>query len=295
MKTVNLLWTGGWDSTFRLLDLILLKKRKVQTYYIIDAGRPSTGIELLTIKNIRHRLCKLYPAARELLLPTKYYAAGDIGPNHEITQSYQVLRERYGIGSQYEWLARFAYEQGIHNLEMSIAHQDGRVFRALEKFVIRRESGGDTTFEIDKKHEGTDIFRVFKDIRLPILDISKIRMVEISKAAGFNDLMELSWFCHTPRRSGAPCGRCNPCICAIEEGLAWRLPWVSRARYHLRAYAAPHLRIYFLLLSVLERHPKLYSIARKIRRTIFSVKKSVLDPEMIPETKTPNSGHATNH
>ena len=35
-RAVKLLWTGGWDSTFRLLQLLLLYEKKVQPYYIID-------------------------------------------------------------------------------------------------------------------------------------------------------------------------------------------------------------------------------------------------------------------
>ena len=39
---VNILWTGGWDSTFQLLSLLLLHGRKVTPYYLIDAERLST-------------------------------------------------------------------------------------------------------------------------------------------------------------------------------------------------------------------------------------------------------------
>src|SRR5690606_13578695 len=33
---VNLLWTGGWDSTFRLLSLVVQQHRCVQPYYVLD-------------------------------------------------------------------------------------------------------------------------------------------------------------------------------------------------------------------------------------------------------------------
>src|SRR5688572_33020809 len=36
---VALLWTGGWDSTFRLLMLLLVERRAVQSYYIVDRLR----------------------------------------------------------------------------------------------------------------------------------------------------------------------------------------------------------------------------------------------------------------
>jgi len=52
---VNLLWTGGWDSTFRLLYLVFVEKRRVQPYYIVDTERRSTLNELKTMHLIREK------------------------------------------------------------------------------------------------------------------------------------------------------------------------------------------------------------------------------------------------
>jgi len=41
---VNLLWTGGWDSTFRLLQLILDTRATIQPVYVIDTARRSSLI-----------------------------------------------------------------------------------------------------------------------------------------------------------------------------------------------------------------------------------------------------------
>ena len=48
---VNLLWTGGWDSTFRLLSLVLIKRKPVQPFYVIDVGRVSTIREIKTMQH----------------------------------------------------------------------------------------------------------------------------------------------------------------------------------------------------------------------------------------------------
>lgn len=40
MQTHHLLWTGGWDSTFRVLQLLLCSRDAVQPHYIIDPERP---------------------------------------------------------------------------------------------------------------------------------------------------------------------------------------------------------------------------------------------------------------
>jgi hypothetical protein len=38
----------------------------------------------------------------------------------------------------------------------------------------------------------------------------------------FSEIMEKTWFCHTPVH-GEPCGVCNPCSHAIEEGLVFKI------------------------------------------------------------------------
>ena len=49
---VMLLWTGGWDSTFRLLWLSWIEGRTVQPLYIAEEGRASTAAELSAMKKI---------------------------------------------------------------------------------------------------------------------------------------------------------------------------------------------------------------------------------------------------
>src|ERR1700745_3309718 len=97
-ETVNLLWTGGWDSTFRLLDLLLVKQKKVQTFYIIDPDRRSAGIELRTMATIKQYLLEKHPQISRSLQPTRYKHLNDICKNKQITESYDRLRKRYLIG-----------------------------------------------------------------------------------------------------------------------------------------------------------------------------------------------------
>ena len=52
-EPINLFWTGGWDSTFRLLQLIIVFRKRVQPYYIIDTTRKSVQNEKQAINKIR--------------------------------------------------------------------------------------------------------------------------------------------------------------------------------------------------------------------------------------------------
>lgn len=84
----HLFWTGGWDSTFRLLQLLLEEKKEVQPHYIV-ISQPSTGKEIDTMLMIRHELYRLYPETRDLLKPIKFESEGQIKPNNDITDIYE--------------------------------------------------------------------------------------------------------------------------------------------------------------------------------------------------------------
>ena len=45
-QPINLFWTGGMDSTFRLIQLTVVYNKVVQPYYIIDPNRNSILFEI---------------------------------------------------------------------------------------------------------------------------------------------------------------------------------------------------------------------------------------------------------
>lgn len=50
--TVNILWTGGWDSTFRVVELSRMEGITIQPVYVIDPNRKSVPYELRAMDNI---------------------------------------------------------------------------------------------------------------------------------------------------------------------------------------------------------------------------------------------------
>jgi 7-cyano-7-deazaguanine synthase len=110
MPTINLLWTGGLDSTFRLCHLSHYAVT-VQPYYIKEK-RKSMKNEIRAMDKIRVLLSKNYNKDFSIL-PTIYVDRDTIVADAEIEKSWNVLHEKYVIGSQYEYLARFAKQQNI--------------------------------------------------------------------------------------------------------------------------------------------------------------------------------------
>ena len=223
-ENVNLLWTGGWDSTFQLLQLVLVQRLPVTTYYLINPEkRRSTCMELRTIKRIKEHLWKEYPHTRDLLKSTHYSAVADIAKDAEITESFQKISNEIVIGKQYEWISRFCKEYKIRNMQLCIHHHDhGR--HCCEELIVEGSDRDHALFCLDPAFEGTDRYIVYSCFSFPLFRHTKMEMYEIAVERKFLDVMGMTWFCHTPTSDMSPCGKCGPCIQAIEEGLGWRLP-----------------------------------------------------------------------
>ena len=251
-----LLWTGGWDSTFRLLSLLISERREVQPYYILDdpRRRPAIAAEREAMRLIRQRLLQRYPEAAVRLADTIECPVTAIAADQEIFRYYERCLASGFIGGQYEWLARYCRQHHIEGMELSI-HRDDKARALLEGLIDARRDRLDEHFAGDGRYE------LFKSFRLPLFDLTKCEMRDAARQAGFADLMQLTWFCHRPRR-GEPCGTCNPCIYTIEEGLPERVPTAGRIRYRLRV--VPRMRRW------LTRHPNLYMRIRALYRRLRS-------------------------
>ena len=99
-------WTGGWDSTFRMVQLSR-QDLVIQPVYIGGDNRPSERIELATMNTISALLTQ-HQGTKAKILPLKIVQKEDIPPNAEITEAFYEIRKSIPIGTQYEYLARYA-------------------------------------------------------------------------------------------------------------------------------------------------------------------------------------------
>lgn len=224
------LWTGGWDSTFRLLDLVLVRECQVQPYYLVDAERPSTEAELRAMTEIRRQLDKINPDAGRRLLPLKSAEVVSIEPDANITKAYLDLRRQGPLGSQYEWLAAFADKNDLRDLELSIdkgSRPHIILADALKPFV---DEGGRSYRLVNTPSDPS--LNLFRRFAFPLLEMSKVDMDRYAQVNSFRSLLDLTWFCHTPR-DGRPCGTCSPCYQVMQAGLAERIPLRGRSMYYI--------------------------------------------------------------
>lgn len=236
---VNLLWTGGWDSTFRLLQLLLVHRVAVVPYYLDDHTRASTPIELRTMARISSRLRETYPHTRELLQPLRVAAVVSVAEDADIEGALLQVRRRSFIGSQYAWLPAFCKQSGIVDMELGV-HVDDKVQALLRAFAMEFDHpAGFRSVRVDPRHEETAEFRLFRYFSFPLFHVDKVEIGRQADAQGWGEIMDMTWFCHTPIRD-RPCGICAPCVYTIEEGLGRRVPASRRVlSFFYRRLALP--------------------------------------------------------
>ncbi|OOC48929.1 MULTISPECIES: hypothetical protein [Thioalkalivibrio] len=232
MHTIKLLWTGGWDSSYRLLDLALHRQHRVQPIYVLDPRRKSYVHELRAMATIRAGL-ESRPEARGRVAPVRVYLRDDILASPDITTLYQRLASEVHVGTQYDWLARLCAQEGLRDLELSLTgHEAGT---ELQERLFRNPQCGDYRFR-----EDDFAWELFQYYRFPLLSVTKEAMKFDAEAKGFLPLLEQSWFCHSPIL-GRPCGHCQPCRFSRESNRAIQysrlgplLELARRARSSLR-------------------------------------------------------------
>ena len=227
METVNILWTGGLDSTYRVLELSRLPVI-IKPYYIWDKTRGSIKQELNAMKKISRDIA-VNPATKAKLLSVNVVMDSDINDNPEITNAWKVLNDKYALGSQYDYLARFAKQNGLKlevGLECSERSKASNTIKKETSIQIYNSlSGGYSVYFIDSSKSSYEGGLVFKDLLLPatLWNMSKLDEIKKYKEWGYERTINKTWFCHRPV-FGMPCGHCNPCKDCLNEGLAFRVP-----------------------------------------------------------------------
>jgi hypothetical protein len=244
---IHLFWTGGYDSTFRLLQILLLEKKSVQTYYIIDKGRRSLPNELEAMFKISHTLITAYEHTRALFLPTRFYWMNHIKPDTEITSAYHAAKQGKVISPQYEYMARFCKQHKINRMELSVEHLVNPTDPLRFQPYIQR-IGDSQQFSLREDIRGQAEYVLYHYFHFPIYGYSKVSMAKEVKAQGWEQIMDMTWFCQKPIRGKYPCGQCAPCQQYILEGMGSRIPLRNRI------YSRIKQSKYFTYLNPLAEH-----------------------------------------
>lgn len=227
-KIVSIFWTGGYDSTFRIVQLSRCNA-DIQPIYISD-NRKCEANELKAIEDIT-RMLKEHPGTIATFRPLKFVSKAERENDKEFNEAYLRISSKDYVGSQYVWLG--CYAQKNDGIEMSI-HRDDKAINIIQKYgrlkKVTDEVIGDY-YVIDEHNSPADIVKLWGFLRFPLVDYTKLQMKEFYNREGYDEIANATWFCHTPR-NGKPCGTCAPCRYTINEGLKERFTSGAIIRYY---------------------------------------------------------------
>ncbi len=216
----KVLWTGGFDSTYRIVELSR-RDVTIQPIYVKDPERKSMQYELKAMDEILNLLSQK-EETKAKILPIKQIELKDIPKNEEITKAYEFFKKEVNMGAQHEWLACLALE--YKGLEICIERALGE-HAPIRNSILQHGKLIDTGdgYIVDKENSSKEVNLVIGNLKLPIFEKTEVQMLEDIKKWGYEDVMSHVWFCHTPRK-GKPCGLCNPCNTKFDAQMQFMLP-----------------------------------------------------------------------
>lgn len=226
-------WTGGYDSTFLLIQALVIEGYPVQPIYIkcenldnkfsID-GRKNQKKELETMNRLRERILIDYPHLKPMFLPTMYVYS--IKKDNTITNKFRRLHSQFGFFSrdinQYERMARFSihYEKpievglekcstGLDEATTGIRINEGSKYCQIDSLnsLINLNNHPDNNYP-KKDYTNLDIFRNF---RFPIVHLTKENIKRLAARQKVLYLLQMTWTCWYPTEDGKPCNTCPQC------------------------------------------------------------------------------------
>lgn len=228
---IDLLWTGGLDSTYRLIELSR-RSCVVQPHYILD-GRKSRNKELHAMYTIL-RLLRKNKNTRATLHDPLLIEKDSLAKDSDIFDSWMMLFPGKGTKSnQYYPLAKYAVQNHLH-LEMGLQFShNGTIVKAIDESLLIPHPDKDyDVLMIDQSRADQDTINIFGNFYFPKSLFHKEKKEEIAElyALGYKDVVKHTWSCLKPIW-GFPCGHCLPCRSSEIEGV--KIPRIGKILYSI--------------------------------------------------------------
>ena len=205
-----LFWTGGFDSTFRLIQL-LDQGHSVHAIYIatcIDniptgtAKRHSQSQELATMHRIRERIRQMGHEFELEVIWDEIEYVDWLRIAMESLYGFGLVRRpvcQYGAMAQISLMREIDIEVGVECEPSS-----SKMWNAIHAYMEDDRICWRALWGIRGMY-------IFRNLRFPLINLSKRQMMEIAAGKGWVDLLKMTWSCWYPKEDGKPCRQCNMC------------------------------------------------------------------------------------
>ena len=211
-------WTGGYDSTFRLCEMLINEHKIVQPIYInfnLDNDckecddklwyRRNRRQEMNAMKRIRKAIINKYPNFKNKLLETDIVNNDIIDKNFEkyfIKKFFSNnLWPKKRLFHQYYFLSKYALYNKI-KIDTGVLgmHKKSKLYQYLSNHLVKIENN----WEIQNNSSP------ISHLRFPLFNRTKKALLDKAKLYSFDDILKLSWSCWFPKND-KPCGICPMC------------------------------------------------------------------------------------
>ncbi len=256
-RIVHIFWTGGLDSTYRVVELSR-NECVIQPHYIITSRRTVEN-ELQAISEIT-ALLNSDKRTIAKLLPVETFPKTELEVYPDIQSAWDLLHELKDFKSQqYPLLTRYARQKKL-KLEMGIQFsENGSVVKVIDQSYLIDCPDNDDVLMIDPEKGSQEwaSFTLFQDFLFPksLYHKTKAEEIEELKNQGYDKVLKKVWTCFNPVL-GMPCGHCFACESARKEGAGMMVPLTGYILGGLRLYYGKFLRNTKKLLKRLLPHSR---------------------------------------
>lgn len=242
-RIVHIFWTGGLDSTYRVVELSR-NECVIQPHYIITSRRTVEN-ELQAISEIT-ALLNSDKRTIAKLLPVETFPKTELEVYPDIQSAWDLLHELKDFKSQqYPLLARYARQKKL-KLEMGIQFsENGSVVKVVDESYLVDSPDYDDVLMIDPEKGSQEwaSFTLFQDFLFPksLYHKTKAEEIEELRSQGYDKVLKKVWTCFDPV-FGLPCGHCFACKSAMKEGAGMMVPLTGYILGGLRLYYGKFLR-----------------------------------------------------
>lgn len=214
-NTKYIYWTGGFDSTFRICNVLFNNQNVfVQPIYItmdnVDDDnkihRQNKEKEIKAMDNIRSGI------NNHRLLDTLYI--DHITPDKVFTDNVKNLHYKHRKFSrpitQYERCLRFS-NTFKYPIDISVENCGTGIDDATKEYRIGKGDNCRIDMNLIDVVGNEKEYIVFHNVRFPIVHLTKQEMLDISNKEGYDHILKLTWSCWFPLKNGKPCGKCHMC------------------------------------------------------------------------------------
>lgn len=244
MKHVNILWTGGWDSTFRLCQLSRMDGVEVQPVYFYKEGvsdRTNWKKEIQA-QNTLLPLLRQKEATKACILNPIRLTEKDLPQSKNFDQAFEKWKSSPLMPGQLHFLGKLPMlfpklEYCIEGPTLKRRQQGfklGKTQVFLEEHGFRFHFRPDGYADMDTSQADPELKLLWGGFTFPILGITEMAMVPIIRSWGYEALFKHTWTCD--HNGDEPCGICHNCETKWASGLKNFFPPSAIRNHEIKAY-----------------------------------------------------------